>query len=279
MDDSTNIIFGTKLYSMNNIDIYTIENIKQFISTVKIWKGTTTSNNKFSLYNREMNIMKVNEIFDSILDNTLTPNIIQISEIYDRNDKKQNLRCWDGQHRWHAIRRFYTEKHNKDISHMFICFIYRNDNNDGALEKFINFNKMSPVPIPDINNVITDDYLKIKRIELVKELIDFIIETFPKMQSLANKPQRGNFNVNKLYHILYDYIEEYKLENKNILFLQQKIIDHNNKLKEYFTDKYKLIIKDCNIKKAFENNCYLFLLDDFTTGLGKLNNTSIEQEV
>ena len=69
------------------------------------------------------------------------------------------------------------------------------------------------------------------------------------------------------------------METKNILFLQQKIIDNYNKLKEYFTDKYKLIIKDCNIKKAFDNNCYLFLLDDFTTGLGKLNNTSIEQEV
>lgn len=277
--EETKITFGTRIYSTLIFDVYTIENIRNFIHTVKIWRGPSTSNGKFSLYNREKNEMKVNEIFESILDNTLTPNIIHISEIYDRDDKQQQLRCWDGQHRWHAIRKFYIDKHNKDISNMFMCFIYKNDNNDGALEKFINHNKLSPAPIPDINPHPEPASDVIKIIEMVKELIEFIISAFPKMQSISNKPKKGNYNVNKLYNILYNFIEEENIIKKNISceYIKQKIIEHNNKLKDFYTDKYKSIIKDANIKRAFENNCFLFLLDDFTTSLNLTEETHINK--
>jgi hypothetical protein len=143
---------------------------------------------------------------------------------------------------------------------MFYCIIYKNDTDEGALDKFINHNMVSPAPMP---SPLPYDPLKLKRIEIVKELIEFIIEKFPKAQSLSNRPMKGYYNVNKLYYILYDFIEENNLETKSIRFLKFKIIEHNNKLKEHYNKQ----VKTTNIIRAINNSCFLFLLDDFTTSL------------
>jgi hypothetical protein len=265
------ISFGNKITEnkQNNYIIYNITNIFNFLHNVKIWKGPSTLNGKFSIYNREKNEAKVNEILKSILENKLAINFIHISEIYDANEKKYILRCWDGQHRWHAIRKYYKEGHPIDISHMFYCIIYKNDTDEGALDKFINHNMVSPSPLPDLTSY---EPLKLKRIEIVKELIEFIINKFPRAQSLSNRPMKGYYNVNKLYYILYDFIEENNLENKSIKFIKMKIMEHNNKLKDFYNNQPR----STNIIRAINNNCFLFLLEDFTTSMDIKENVQIE---
>ena len=47
-----------------------------------------------------------------------------------------------------------------------------------------------------------------------------------------------NITTTKLYYILYDFIEENNLENKSIKFIKMKIMEHNNKLKDFLRINY-----------------------------------------
>ncbi len=267
MELNNNINFGKKLHSFYHglrYDIYTIDNIKDFLETVKIWKGLRTKDGKFSIDNREVDYVKVDEIFESIMDDTLTPSIFEISECYDPKNKKISYRCWEGQHRWYALRKFYTEKHKKDISHLFTCHIYRNDNDENIKIKFTNRNKFTPVPIDSSFEPIV---IKMKRVELVKNLVDYLKTEYEELRSTSNNPRKPNFNIDKLFTNLNDFIKENKLENVSFEYFQKKIINHNDQLKVFYEDKYKTEVRPLSVKKAFENNAFLFLLDDFTTSL------------
>jgi hypothetical protein len=267
MELDNNITFGKKIHSFTSgliYDIYTIDDIKDFLKTVKIWKGLRTKDGKFSIDNREVDEIKVNEIFESIMNDTLTPSIFEISECYDPKDKKISYKCWEGQHRWYALKKFYLEKHTKNISHLFTCHIYKNDNDDNIKVKFTNRNKFTPVPI---DSSFEPSIIKMKRIELVKNLVDYLKNTYSELRSTSNNPRKPNFNVDKLFSNLNEFIKENKLENVSFEYFQKKINNHNDQLKIFYEDKYKTEIRPINVEKTFKNNAFLFLLDDFTTSL------------
>jgi hypothetical protein len=251
------------VYSCTDYEISKITDIKEFLKTVKIWKGLRTRDGKYSVDNREVDENKVNEIYKCILNNTLTPSSLYISEVYDNKDKDFVLRCWEGQHRWYALKKYYLERHNRNINNLFFCIVYRNDTDDNIRIKFRNFNKITPVPIDESEDI----GAKINRIELTKGLVDYIKDLYPNLQSTSINPRRPNYNIDNLNRILNDFIKDNNLENMNLKFFQSKIVTHNLKLKEFYTKEYETKIKPTYIKKAFEHNCFLFLLDDFTTSM------------
>ena len=223
-----------------------------------------TKNGKYSVDNREVNEAKVDEIYESIINNTLVPSIFHISEI---NDNGINLRCWEGQHRWYALKKYYNLKKTNDIPHLFLCYIYIYKPGINADEdirnKFRNLNKMTPVPI-DYDE---DSDNKLKRIELVKNVVNHIKKTYPSLLSTASNPQRPNYNVDKLYNQLNDYIKENNLENVSYDYFVMKIDEHNDNLKNHYENIYKNKIKPNYVSKAFSNNCLLFIEKDFTMSL------------
>jgi hypothetical protein len=263
VNQTVGIDFGQKIYSFDKYDIYCITNVYKFLKDVKIWKGLRTKNGVYSTMNREVNELKVDEIFESIMNDTLAPSVIHISEIYDTNEKKTILRCWEGQHRWHALKKFYRMKHNKNINHLFTCNIYKNDTDDNIKIKFKNFNKLTPVPVDDDD----DTEIKLKRIELVKYIIDYIKKTWSELQSTSNNPHKPNYNIDNLYNQLNDYIKDYKLENICYQYFENKINEHNEKLKNHYDNKYKNKVPPNYIIKAIQSNCFLFIEKDFTISM------------
>ena len=261
--ETHNINFGQKIYSFDNYDIYTITNIYNFLKSVKIWKGLRTKNGIYSIMNREVNELKVDEIYESILNDNLAPSVLHISEIYDNKENKISLKCWEGQHRWYALKRFCQMKYKKDISHLFLCYIYKNDNNDNIKIKFKNFNKLTPVPIDDDE----EGEIKIKRVELVKYIIDYIKNKWDNLQSTSLNPHKPNYNIDKLYNQLNDYIKENKLENVCHQYFEEKLNEHNEALKKHYENFYKDKIKPNYITKAFMHNCFLFVEKDFTMSM------------
>jgi hypothetical protein len=259
-EEQNEITFGQKIYSTPYYELYTIDNIKQFIHNVKIWKGNEKDG--YSLVNREKDEKKVDEIYKSILDDTLTPSSIYISEIYDESKKKYTLRCWDGQHRWNAIKKYYIDKHIKNISHLFVCYVYRNDTNEQIYKKFRNINKFTPVSVPE-----SFEPIDAKRIILCKKLVDFIKNDFPHNQSTSINCKKPNYNVDTLYTQLCDYIEEHNYENISFEYFKQRILQYNNILEKFYIKKYENINQPLVFKKALKYKCFLFLLDDFTTSL------------
>lgn len=259
--------FGQLICSFPTYDIYTITDIGEFLKTVKIWKGIYTKNGKYSVDNREIDDKRVDEIFDAILRNDLTPSTLYISKIYDEKEKQYNLRCWDGQHRWHAMKRIYNEKHKIDISELFTCQVYKKDDYEGIHKKFKNIN----IPTRDLSHIrpsSSESQSRHEKITVVtKELVDFIKKNFSNLQSTALNPRKPNFNCDKLHAMLYAYIDENKLETINEQFLIQKILAHNLKLKAVYDAKYVSKLRPASMIKAIEHNCYLFMLDDFTTSL------------
>ena len=141
--------------------------------------------------------------------------------------------------------------------------------------KKMNFNKITPVPIDESEDI----GAKINRIELTKGLVDYIKDLYPNLQSTSINPRRPNYNIDNLNRILNDFIKDNNLENMNFSFLQSKIVTHNLKLKEFYSKEYTNKIKPIYIKKAFEHNCFLFLLDDFTTSIDLTEDTKTFFEV
>jgi hypothetical protein len=263
--NSLSIDFGNKIYSFDNYHVYTITDIYKFLKSVKIWKGLRTKNGIYSIDNREVNEAKVDEIFESMMNLTLVPSVFHISEV--NNNNIINLRCWEGQHRWYALKKYYNLKKTNDITHLFLCYIYIHKDNmdvdEDIRNKFRNLNKMTPVPI-DYDD---DSETKLKRIELVKNSVKYIKTTYPDLQSTSSNPHKPNYNVDKLFNQLNDYIKENKLENISYEYFIMKINEHNDNLKNHYDNIYKNKIKPNYIIKAYSNNCFLFIERDFTMSM------------
>jgi hypothetical protein len=259
------IDFGKLIHEFNEYSIYILNDIHKFLKSVKIWKGLRTKNGKYSVDNREVDEKKVNEIYDCIINNTLSPSIIQISEIYDIKERKFILRCWEGQHRWYALKKYLRDGHIKDINHLFVCFVYKNDTDDNVRIKFRNYNKITPVPIDYDDNLTVNLELKIRRIELTKYLVDYIKGLYPSLQSTSDRPRKPNYNIDNLTFTLNNFIKDYELEYKSFNYMKDLISTTNLTLKDFYENEYTKKTKPLCIKKAFEYNCFLFLLDDFTT--------------
>jgi hypothetical protein len=263
-----NIDFGTCVHTFNDYSIYLLNDIYKFLKNVKIWKGLRTKNGKYSVDNREVDDNKVNEIYECILNNTLSPSIFQISEIYDSKERKFILRCWEGQHRWYALKKYLRDGHANrryDINHLFVCFVYKNETDDSVRIKFRNYNKITPVPIDYDDNL----ELKIRRIELTKYLVDYIKGMYPTLQSTSDRPRKPNYNIDNLTFTLNNFIKDNELEYKTFSYMKDLISNTNLKLKEFYEDEYEKTKgnKPASVKKAFDYNCFLFLLDDFTSQL------------
>ena len=263
---NTNVRFGNMLYETEDYMIYNVTNIKYLITDVKIWRGYEERG--VSLYNREKNDEKVKEIYESLLDGTIIyPSILYISEIYDRGDRDFKLRCWDGQHRWSAIKKYYQEKHVKDITNVFICIIYKNDTNKKVYQKFYNLNQFTPANLftqPPTNDSDEEMPLKdAKRIILTKELVAMIKNTWPTLISTANCPRKPHYNVDNLNDVIYEFIKENNCENMNYMFIMKRIEEANDRLKQFYTTLYITKRITNNYMKAKETNCYLFLTNDF----------------
>ena len=260
---TTTIDFGTCVHEFNEYSIYLLNDIHKFLKSVKIWKGLRTKNGKYSVDNREVDDTKVNEIYECILNNTLSPSIIQISEIYDTKERQFILRCWEGQHRWYALKKYLREGHanRRYINHLFVCFVYKNETDESVRIKFRNYNKITPVPIDYDDNL----ELKIRRIELTKYLVDYIKGMYPALQSTSDRPRKPNYNIDNLTFTLNNYIKDNELEYKTFAFMKNLISNTNLKLKEFYEEEYKNKSIHVSVKKAFDYNCFLFLLDDFTT--------------
>ncbi len=275
------IDFGTCVHAFNNYSIYLLDDIHKFLKSVKIWKGLRTKNGKYSVDNREVDDNKVNEIYECILNNTLSPSIFQISEIYDTKERQFTLRCWEGQHRWYALKKYLRDGHTNrryNITHLFVCFVYKNETDETVRTKFRNYNKITPVPIDYDDNL----ELKIRRIELTKYLVDYIKSMYPALQSTSDRPRKPNYNIDNLTFTLNNFIKDNELEYKTFAYMKDLISNTNLKLKDFYQNEYNTEggkSKPVSVKKAFDYNCFLFLLDDFTNQITISDESRIVVEV
>ncbi len=276
------IDFGKCIHTFNDYSIYLLDDIHKFLKSVKIWKGLRTKNGKYSVDNREVDDKKVNEIYQCILNNTLSPSIMQISEVYDVKERQFFLRCWEGQHRWYALKKYLRDGHinnRYNINHLFVCFVYRNETDESVRIKFRNYNKITPVPIDYDDNLTVNLELKVRRIELTKYLVDYIKGLYPSLQSTSDRPRKPNYNIDNLTFLLNNYIKDNELENKTFSYMKDLISNTNLKLKDFYEEEYKDKPLPASVKKAFDYNCYLFLLDDFTSQITIINESRTMIEV
>ena len=83
--------------------------------------------------------------------------------------------------------------------------------------------------------------------------------------TISDRPRKPNYNIDNLTFTLNNYIKDNELEYKQFAFMKNLISNTNLKLKEFYEEEYKNKSIPVSVKKAFDYNCYLFLLDDFTS--------------
>lgn len=232
------MIFKKLLVKLNKNEELYLVNSKDFIKYTNNWE-----------FNRPPDKNRVDKIKETIKNNTYVNSPIYIAEILDENKIIKYL-CYDGNHRREAF------INSKPIN--IVINLIKNADNDIIKERFLILNSGCPVPELYLNN--TDLYIK----NITEYLIDKICIRYKNHKSPSNKPRKPNFNRDLLNDILFTYIKSNKIYDGEELF--QKIKNLNELYKNgkhininKFSDKIKL--------KCKNNNCYLFLKDNFTEDL------------
>lgn len=220
---------------LDNSKTYKTDSITLINSNINIWSG-----------NRPRDNIRVNEIKNYIIENKKIDGIIYITYLED-----EGYVCYDGSNRFYAI-----QEYHKTLNEPLPVFIdYKKFNTrDDFIDKFISINKAVPVPeIYKENN---------SKKKLIIKIVNYLYEKYNNHMSTSSNFQRPNINRDKLTDIISNWLEfENNLDyniiieniNKKNLILKNRM--NNNNIKKISN----------NIKsKCVKNDCYLFLVSDFT---------------
>ena len=166
-----------------------IKNIDKLAEYVTIWKGTMQDENEDGIVcNRTKDYQKIDEIYDSIQNKTLAASIISASEFKSKDKLSSKIRCWDGQHRFWALRKYYHEG-NHNFNSIIYIIVYRNDRKNQMVKRFKNINKGTPAQTHYSSNITKN---------VVDAVSGYISKKYPNLNKPSGKPQRPNYNKNNL---------------------------------------------------------------------------------
>lgn len=192
-------------------------------------------------FNRPCDESRIEEIKNDITSHGIVEGIIYVAEILGDNKELQYV-CYDGNHRREATSRL-NESYNMYIQVMWDA------THDLIKDKFIRLNTANPVPELYINNDENDEHKRVK----VLNVVQMISKKFPKHQTASNKPQKPNFNRDKLTEYIWNNLN---INNMNDEEVFNRLLQLNEKYSHY-----KFNINEKIINKCKKNNCYLFVND------------------
>lgn len=209
------------------------------------------------IYNRDINLERVEEIYKSIKDNSMCGWTLHAFE-----DDKKNIRLLDGQHRYEAIKRYLSEYDiYNTCNYELTIWIYMIENEESHEDKLIDLFK-----IINSNKQINEYELPSKRkIELTKIISsDSILSKGIKNDSKTSTSYQPYIHLKEVKVIIDKILKDFpELSNDEILINIKNI---NNRIRYLATEaNFKLLFgkKEKNMKrllllhKCHEINFYL----------------------
>lgn len=184
-------------------------------------------------YNRTINNAKVNEIKDYIYNKSILETMLYF--YIDKN----NLICYDGNHRLQALKDLYIK--DETINIKVICHIMIPQTNNIDIEirnRFTILNLNTPIPditIDIMNNldILTPENVeKTKRLNIRKNIIESVFKEYKKIYKpfymTSNKPRKPNFNDTMFYDLCNGFYFETKTELIKLLIKRNQ----DNKIRQ-----------------------------------------------
>ena len=228
-----------------------IKNILALANNVTIWSGTMKEENGI-VGNRRKDEQKINEIYEAINNKTLAASIISTSEFKSRDGLSSKICCWDGQHRFWALRKYYHEG-NHIFNSIIYMLVYRNDGKHKMIRRFKNINKGTSAQGQYSSNIVKN---------IIEAISGYIVKKYSKLNKPSEKPIRPNYNKNNLESDLTSMIDELdkKYINANLI---PKCINYiniiNTEFKEKYDNKYKHKTRAKWMLTVEIEDCYLFI--------------------
>jgi hypothetical protein len=236
-------IFGELLTQISDDEFLFKANSTEVVKVVKNWASNRTECQH-----------KINEICETLQNGTYVHGMIYIAEVNINNQFQYVI--YDGNHRLCALK-----KYNKSTN-VFVNLL-RNCSDINALQKrFKTINHLSPVP--EIYKIFDDPDQKVIK-EIIEDTVNLICKRFPKHISLANIPNKPNFNRGNLTDKLYNYLSDCGKCNLSSEELFRLIMELNNQYMLGSRIKLKNYSKKMK-DKCEKTKCFLFL-KDFTEDL------------
>lgn len=248
---------GNIIEMSQNHYLVTVVNIAKLGSYLHIWTGVLADTNGV-VCNRLKNENKINEIYDAIKDGTLASSIMSASEFVNKNNRPNKILCWDGQHRYWALRKYY-KKNNINYSGNIYLLVYRHDTKTQMAQRFKNINKCTPAQSMYSSNTIKNT---------VDAVTGCILKKFPSLDRPSGKPNKPHYNINNVHIDLTQMLENLDKKYINTILIH-KCIDMidiiNANIKQIYDNKYIHKLKEKWLISAEIANCFLFLEHNFIT--------------
>jgi hypothetical protein len=228
-----------------------IKDILALEKNVTIWSGTMKEENGI-VGNRRRDKKKINEIYEAIKNKTLATSIISASEFKKSDGLSSKICCWDGQHRYWALRKYYGDVKRMFDGTMFLI-VYRNDKIHKMVERFKNINKGTSAQTQYSSNIAKN---------IIEAISGYIFKKYQNLNKPSETPRRPNYNKNNLESDLTSMIDD--LDKKYIdTNMIQKCIDYVDIINTEFKDKYEKKFKN-KIRAPWMltveiEDCYLFI--------------------
>lgn len=240
------------------VRIINIDKLAQFVS---IWAKVVQDENGV-VCNRKRNKGKINEIYNAIINNTLASSIISVSEFIAVDKLSTRLICWDGQHRYWALRKYYKTLNQDYDGHIYLM-IYRNDTRRQMVTRFKNINMGSSAQ---------DTYSTIKIKTIVDNITNYVEKKFPSLKMYSANPRKPNYNIDNVNVDMVKMFEEIgpQYHTNDIITNSIKFIDIiNDEFKVYYESYFTKRVMDQWYIKARQSNCFLFCGSNFVEELKK----------
>ena len=235
--------------------LITIKNIEELASNVRIWNGVLKDENGI-VCNRRRNENKINEIYEAIKNKSLASSIISASEFKSKDGLSTRILCWDGQHRYWALRKYYKNINNNYFGNIYLL-VYRCDTRNQMVKRFKNINKGTSAQAQYSSNIVKNT---------VDAITGCILKKFPTLDRPSGKPNKPNYNINNVHIDLTNMLDNLDKAYINTSLIHKCIdmIDTiNMEIKELYENKYVRRVKDRWLINAETVNCFLFLEYDF----------------
>jgi predicted protein tyrosine phosphatase len=232
-----------------------IKNIAELAKNVRIWKGVLKDDNGI-VSNRRKDENKINEIYEAMKNKSLASSIISASEFKSRDGLSTRVLCWDGQHRYWALRKYYKHIKNNYSGNIYLI-VYRCDTRRQMVERFKNINKGTPAQAQYSSNIIKNT---------VDAVTGCILKKYSTLNKSSGNPNKPNYNINNVHTDLTNMLESLDKDyiNTNLIHTCIAMIDIiNMEIKDIYENKYAHKIKDKWLINAEAVDCFLFLEYDF----------------
>lgn len=232
-----------------------IRNIASLAYNISVWNGVLKDENGI-VCNRRKDELKINEIYEAIKNKSLASSIISASEFKSRDGLSERILCWDGQHRFWALRKYYNKTNNNYFGNIYLL-VYRCDTKSQMMKRFKNINKGTSAQAQYSSNIVKNT---------VDAVTGCIIKKYPTLNRPSGNPNKPNYNINNVHMDLTTMLDNLDKEYINTSLIHKCIdmIDNiNMEIKELYENKYIRRIKDKWLINAEIVDCFLFLEYNF----------------